>query len=330
MLSATRIADGASNRILVQNMRTRLFGNTELRVSEVGLGCARIGGIFQNDARGFVDLLSAALDAGVNFFDTADMYSQGESEALLGRAFRRRRSEVVIASKAGYVLPAQRRMIARIKPLVRPLIKLLKLRRESLPAAVRGAPSQDFTPQHLARAVEGSLRRLRTDHLDLFQLHSPSLEAVQRGDWLPAVQSLQRAGKIRHYGVACDTAEVARAALQFPGVSSVQVTLSLLEPGAAQSVLPLAREKGVGVIAREILGNGLLAKSAPDVRAVCSSDEEARHRTRQLVELRAKAEQQGLTLPQSAVRFASQLEGVSVALIGLRSTEQLRSAITWL
>src|ERR1700759_1790667 len=82
------------------------FGNTDLRVSPVGLGCARIGGIFQRDARSFVELLAAARDRGINFFDTADMYSQGESEELIGRTFRRGRERVIIASTVGYCLPA--------------------------------------------------------------------------------------------------------------------------------------------------------------------------------------------------------------------------------
>src|SRR5215831_20885069 len=106
-------------------MKLRSFGSTGLRVSEIGLGCARIGGIFQQDPRGFANLLAAAYDRGIRFFDTADIYSQGESETLVGKAFKGRRHEVVIATKAGYVLPAQRQLIARIKPLVRPLIKAL-------------------------------------------------------------------------------------------------------------------------------------------------------------------------------------------------------------
>jgi aryl-alcohol dehydrogenase-like predicted oxidoreductase len=114
-------------------MKTRLFGKTDLRVSEFGLGCARIGGIFQNDARGFVNLLAAAYDAGITFYDTADMYSQGESEQLVGRAFRRGRDKIIVASKAGYCLPVQRKFIARIKPIARPLIRLLKIRRDQLP-----------------------------------------------------------------------------------------------------------------------------------------------------------------------------------------------------
>lgn len=156
------------------NICIRPLGRTDLHVSEFGLWCARIGGIFKRDPAEFVTLLSAAFDAGINFFDTADIYSQGESETLLGRAFRgRRRDQVVIASKAGYVLPSRRRLIARVKPLVRPIIRLLGLKRRHVTGAVDGALSQDFSPSHLRSAVEGSLRRLKTDRLDLFQPHSP-------------------------------------------------------------------------------------------------------------------------------------------------------------
>jgi aryl-alcohol dehydrogenase-like predicted oxidoreductase len=83
-------------------MQLRDFGNTALRVSEFGLGCARIGGVFQTNPKGFLDLLAFAYDSGITFFDTADMYSQGESESLLGKALRGKREHIVIASKAGY------------------------------------------------------------------------------------------------------------------------------------------------------------------------------------------------------------------------------------
>ena len=182
------------------NIARRPFGRTDLVVSEFGLGCARIGGIFQREPGEFVNLVSAAFDAGINFFDTADIYSQGESERILARAFRGRREQVIIASKAGYVLPAQRKLVASIKPLVRPLIALLGLRRQHLPGVVRGAPTQDFSASHLRQAVEGSLRRLRTDRLDIFQLHSPSPEVIARGEWIDALETLKGQGKIRTTG----------------------------------------------------------------------------------------------------------------------------------
>src|ERR1043165_5247886 len=124
----------------------RPFGSTGLDVSPIGVGCARIGGVFQGDPAAASSLVSAAADSGINFFDTADMYSGGESETILGRAFQGRRDRVVIASKVGYVQPTQRRVAGRIKPLLRPVIRFLRLNRAKLPAAVRGALSQNFSP----------------------------------------------------------------------------------------------------------------------------------------------------------------------------------------
>jgi aryl-alcohol dehydrogenase-like predicted oxidoreductase len=308
----------------------RAFGKTDLSVSEVGLGCARIGGIFQRDTPGFLNLLSAARDSGINFFDTADMYSQGESEQLVGRAFRGVRGKVVIASKAGYCLPARRKLAARVKPILRPIIQLLKIRRDRLPAGARGALAQEFSPKYLTAAVEGSLRRLRTDYLDVFQLHSPPADVVERGEWEPALEAMKRAGKIRYYGVSCDTMETGLAALRFPGVSVVQFPLNLLEQRAAETLGPRLRAQGVAGIARECLGNGLLVKSAGevDLAAFCSSVAERELRGGQLAAFRQRATERGVTLARLAMDYVAGVDGVSVALIGARSVEQLTGLMT--
>jgi aryl-alcohol dehydrogenase-like predicted oxidoreductase len=302
----------------------RRFGQTDLKVSEFGLGCARLGGIFKHEPAEFEKILTKALDAGIRFFDTANIYSQGESEALLGRVFRRHRDQIVIASKAGYVLPSRRKLVARLKPVVRPIIGALGLSRHHLPSAVRGSMTQDFSPEHLRHSIEQSLRRLRTDRLDLFQLHSPSLETVVAGDWIDALERLQQQGKIRYYGVSCDSVDVAFAALQHAGVSSIQVPVSLLERDALPVVLE-AGARGVGVIARECLANGLLARamSAEEIRARCQSDAEALHKAEQLKHYRQAAEDGGCTLSQHALRFVTHLEGVSVTLVGVSRHEQL-------
>ncbi|HTO97148.1 MAG TPA: aldo/keto reductase [Myxococcales bacterium] len=309
-------------------MELRRFGATDLRPSSIGLGCARIGGVFQQDPGGFLDLLSAALDGGINFFDTADMYSQGESESLLGRAFQGRRERVILASKAGYRLPAQRRLAARLKPLLRPVIRALGLRRESLPAAVRGEPTQDFSPAYLAAAVEGSLRRLRTDRLDLFQLHSPPAAVVERGEWVQALEALRQQGKIRYWGVSCDTPEAARAALRIPGLSSLQLPLNLFERGMLPAIAS-AREKGVPVIVRETLANGLLARSSDpaDLGPWCRTAEEAAARASQLASFREAAAARGCTLAQLALRDAMEVAGVAVTLVGARTRAQIEDLL---
>lgn len=310
-------------------MRTRRFGKTDLTVSELGLGCARIGGIFQRDSSGFLDLLGAARDAGINFFDTADMYSQGESEVLIGRAFRRVRSRVIIASKAGYCLPGRRRFAARLKPLLRPALAVLGIRRERLSARMRGALTQNFSPDYLRKSVEGSLRRLRTDYLDLFQLHSPPADVVEAGEWHAALEGMKRAGKIRYYGVSCDTLEAGLSALRQPGVSSVQFIFNLLERRVAEGLLPDLRSSGVAGIARECLANGLLVKppSEVDLGAYCSSDEERSRREAQLAEYRQRAAEGGTSLARMALEYVTGVDGVSVALVGARSVAQLQTLL---
>lgn len=274
-------------------------------------------------------LLAVARDAGINFFDTADMYSQGESESLLGRAFKGQRAEVVIATKAGYCLPGRRKLAGHLKPLLRPVIRALGIRRDRLPAAARGVMAQNFSPAYLVRALESSLRRLRTDYVDLFQLHSPPTEVVERGEWEPALEDLKRAGKIRYYGIACDSVEAGRAALRYSGLSSLQFTLSMLEQRAAETLFPEAQGKGVAGIARECLGNGLLAKApgAVDLTSYCSSPEELALRTEQLSALRRQAADRGVPLSRLALDYASNTSGVSVALIGARTPQQLRGLL---
>lgn len=307
----------------------RPFGGTDLQVSGIGLGCARIGGVFKSNSGDFVNLLAAALDGGINFFDTADMYSQGESEKLLGRAFRGRRGQIVIASKVGYVLPAQRKLIARIKPLVRPAVRLLGLSRHHLPSAVRGELVQNFSPAYLETAVEGSLRRLRTDYVDLLQLHSPPSDVVEAGLWVGALESLKQAGKIRYYGISCDTVEAASAALHHPGVSSLQVPINLLSREFLP-VLNTARLAGVAVIARECLANGLLVKelSPEQIRAYCQSDAEASQKAQQIEAYRQAAGEDSGSLAQFALRWVSRLDGVSVSLVGVSRLEQLETLLT--
>jgi aryl-alcohol dehydrogenase-like predicted oxidoreductase len=310
--------------------RTRSIGATDLRVSPFGLGCARLGGIFKREPGEFVNLLAAALDAGITFFDTADMYSQGESETLVGRAFKHQRERVVIATKVGYVLPVQRRLVARFKPFVRPVIRMLGIHRNRLSAAVRGTPAQDFSPAYIRRAVEGSLRRLRTDRLDLLQLHSPPSAVVERGESLETLDRLRIEGKIRHYGVSCDDVAVALASMRHPGVSTIQVTINLLEQDAVEAVLPLARERRVGVIARECLANGLLVKDAAslDLAAYSRSSEEAERRQEQLESYRATSVQNGCHLARLALQFVSRLAGVSVSLVGVSTRQQLDALLS--
>ena len=241
-------------------MKFNEFGTTGLKVSEIGFGGSRIGGFFAdtNSNREAVNVLHQALGSGITFYDTADMYAQGESESLIGSAFRGRRGQVILATKGGYCLPAQRNFLKRVKPLVRPLVKLLGLKRNRLRASVSGALSQDFSPAYLTNALNASLKRLQTDYVDLYQLHSPGpsfLKSAAFGGALETLENLKRHGKLRFYGVATEVPQDASFCLSAAGISSLQLGFGLLDLDALDAgTLTAASERGLGIIARGCFG----------------------------------------------------------------------------
>ncbi len=301
-------------------MRYRSFGKTGLQVSEIGFGCSRIGGVFAQGggSQEVVSVLHRALDAGITFYDTADMYSQGESEALLGQAFRGRREKVILASKGGYCLPTQRKLVARVKPLVRPVARMLGLKRQNLPAGLSGTLSQDFSPSYLVQALEGSLRRLKTDYLDLYQLHSPPASVIERGEILETLESLKQQGKIRFYGVGTDTVEDALLCLRYPQIASVQMPFGLLDLEALDTALAQAEERGVGVIARGCFGGGLLKESLTE-----SELKETTPKWPQILAYRREAAQQGRPILAIALQFALRAPAIAVTLLGMRTETHL-------
>lgn len=306
-------------------MRYRSFGKTGMKVSEIGFGCSRLGGVFAQSSGSNENLtvLRKAFDAGITFYDTADMYSQGEAEVLLGQVFREKREKVIIATKGGYCLPTQRKLISRIKPLVKPLIKALGIKRENLPQSVSGSLSQDFSPSYLVGAVEGSLKRLKTDYIDLYQLHSPPAEVIESGEFIETLEALKKQGKIRFWGIAADTVEDAALALKYPEVASVQMPFGLLDLEALDSVLCQAGERGVGVIVRGCFGGGLLKESLTEAQL-----KEMTPKWERILAYRGLSEQQGRPVLEMALQFALRAPAVSVTLLGMRTeahlTENLR------
>ena len=310
-------------------MQFRSFGTTGLQVSEIGFGGSRYGGVFAG-AKGSDEaqnVLRAALDAGINFYDTADLYSQGEGEILLGKAFRGKRDQVLIASKGGYCLPAQKKLLSRIKPLVRPLIKALGIKRESLPSAVGGELSQNFTPDYLTQAVEASLKRLGMDYIDLYQLHSPQphlIESAAFADTLGTLEQLKTQGKIRFGGVACDTPDDAQLSLQYEGISSVQLPFGLLDLEALDSVFEEAEKRGVGVIARGCFGGGLLKESLKEAELKTLTPKWER-----ILALRQLAAQSGRSVLESALQFCLHVKPISVTILGMRTETHLRDNLRY-
>lgn len=312
-------------------MQYRRFGNTDLTTSEVGFGCARIGGVFQGSSRSeLVTLLQRAFDQGVTFFDTADMYTNGESERLVGEAFHRNRDRVVIATKFGYKSPAQKLLLNRIKPFVKPLIARFGLSSQQVHVGLRGTVSQqDFSPAYIARAAEASLRRLRTDYIDVYQLHDPPVEVLERGEFVEALERLRRQGKVRYWGVACQQPEDVLVCLKYASLASIQVGLSVLEQAALDAAIPRAAGRGAAIIARQVFASGLLTRRLDALRLdeIDSDMEIATRKRDQLAAYASIAERCGRSPAEMALQFALARHDVSVVLLGISRAEQVEPSL---
>ena len=307
-------------------MQYRELGSTGLRVSVVGLGCAQLGSVSQTaGVAAGLRLLEQAIDEGITFFDTADIYGQGLSEKLLGRAVRSKREQVVIATKAGYCISPMGVLARHLKPVLRRILRVRPSLTRSIQKVRAAQSQQDFSQEHLARAVEASLKRLRVDAIDLFQLHSPPAQVLERGEVFAVLDHLKQQGKIRHYGVACLTAEHMPLALKHDGVASVQIELNLLTPKALNAVSNLARGRKVGIVARQIFALGLLRRSSKELQPEeCSNREEGfdqlKNKLRRLEEVAAEMH---ATVPELAIRFLQGTDGLSSVLIGTTSVPHL-------
>ena len=309
------------------SINLRRLGESGLLVSELGFGCSSLGGgLFGPDTRGAIDLVARCLDAGVTFFDTSDTYSLGNSEKILGRAVRRERSRVVLATKGGGTWSPLDKALLRSRPLLRPFRKALGGARRSIKLAHARRKHYDYRPEHIVRAVEGSLRRLGTDYIDLYQLYNPTVRDLVEFECSEVLDRLKAAGKIRAYGVTAYSLEDAMAALRHPSIESVQLSISLVDQSACGEFLALARAKGVGVIAASALGEGLLTSQAG---GITKADESSHHTASQLDVRRARAAastrwvRPDRTMAQTALRFTLALDGVSVALPSAISLSQL-------
>ncbi len=311
-------------------MRYRQFGKTGWRVSEIGFGGARIGGLLAQDGGRAASLktLEAACDAGINFFDTADMYSQGESEILVGKAFRNKRDKVFIATKGGYRLPRQKRLIQFIKPFAKPIVRALGLRRSAIPASVSGTVSQDFSSGYLREAVEASLRRLQSDHIDLYQLHSPSREELTQSrlqDALGLMERLKAEGKIREYGIALDSVYDAAHCLNMEGLASLQMPFGLMDLQAlADGVFDKVSERQLGIIARGCFGGGALKQSLTE--AELRASEPQWERALQIKRLAGQMQRSALEV---ALQFALSIELISVTILGMRTHEHVATNLQY-
>ena len=310
-------------------MHYRQFGKTGWRVSEMGFGGARIGGLLAQDGGRATSLktLEAACDAGINFFDTADMYSQGESEMLVGKAFRKKRDKVFVATKGGYCLPGRMRLVQFIKPFAKPIVRALGLRRSAVPASLSGTVSQDFSSGYLREAVEASLRRLQSDHIDLYQLHSPppeDLSGSRLQDALGLLGRLKTEGKIREYGIALDSVYDAVHCLDMEGLASLQMPFGLMDLQALDGVFDKVSERQLGIIARGCFGGGALKQSLTEAELRASEPQWER-----ALQIKRLAEQMQRSALEAALQFALSIERISVTILGMRTPEHVATNLQY-
>lgn len=207
-------------------MKTRTLGKTNYTVSEIGLGTWQFGGDFGEVHEGTVhDILSTARSSGVNFWDTADVYGAGKSEERIG-AFQDK-AGVFVATKLG-----------------------------------RGPQFEGMTVFNKARikeSITGSIKRLNVEALDLAQLHCIPTEVLRDGEVFTIMDEIQKEGLVRHWGASVENLEEAKICLEYPGIATLQVIFNLLRQDYAWEILPLAKEKNVGIIVRLPLASGLLS-----------------------------------------------------------------------
>lgn len=303
----------------------RRFGSTDLQVSEIGFGCSSLGTVLGHDAdQDGLRALEVALDRGINFFDTADAYSLGNSERLLGRAFQRGRDRVIIASKGGSRFTAGWRFALQSIPFLAPLRQPLRRFKRFFNLLRHSQKQYDYSDQQLRKAVEASLTNLRTDYIDVYQLYNPTRPVLEAGDFIGTLESLKSEGKIRWYGVSCRTHEDALLCLKYPGISSVQLPVSMLEQAAIDSVIPQLAGKGIAIIAREPLGQGLLTGTRERTLAeeAARSREEISDRKRRSMAFSVFAAPRR-TMAQAAMQFALQVPGISTVIPGIAKVGQL-------
>jgi aryl-alcohol dehydrogenase-like predicted oxidoreductase len=277
-------------------VRQRPLGRSGVAVSEIGFGAWGIGGNKDgavaygptNEAQS-LDALSAAFDAGINFFDTADLYGFGESERLIGKAFAGKRGKVVIASKGGMLDPRGR---------------------------------QDFAPGHIAESLEASLKRLQTDYVDLYQLHSASPEQLE--PLLGTLDSVRRQGKARAIGISLRAPEDGERALAAYSFDAVQVNFNLLDQRAIDSgLMEQCKKRGAGVIVRTPLCFGFLTGGYSATQQYDASDHRSRWNLEQrkvwasAYELFAGVKGRADTPAQFALRFCLSFDAVSSVIPGM-------------
>jgi aryl-alcohol dehydrogenase-like predicted oxidoreductase len=292
-------------------MHYRRLGKTNYNVSEIGFGAWAIGGTWgkTNDDESLQALHTAA-DNGVNFFDTADVYGDGHSEKLIAQFLKERNdANIIVATKAG--------------------------RRLSLHVA------EGYTGKNIESFIERSLQNLQREALDLLQLHCPPTSVYSQVELFDYMDSLVKKGKIKHYGVSVETVEEALKALQYPGVSTVQIIFNIFRQKPAEVFFAKAKKHDVGIIARVPLASGMLSGKMTNTTIFEKDDHRTFNRNGEAFDkgetfsgvdyetgLKAVEELKGIvpngyTLSQLALQWILSHPQVSTTIPGAKTKEQV-------
>ncbi len=296
-------------------MEYRELGRTGFHVSAISFGACAIGGTWgEVDDGESMNALRRAVDLGVNFFDTADVYGDGRSERLLAELKRERREEILIATKAG----------RRLNPHV----------------------ADGYTPANLTAFIERSLHNLKTETLDLVQLHCPPTDVYYRPEVFGALDDLVAQGKIRYYGVSVEKVEEALKAMEFPNVQSVQIIFNAFRQRPADIFFTEAKRKKVGILARLPLSSGMLTGKLRRDSSFGANDHRAFNREGASfdkgetfsgipydVQLEAVEELRslvpsGMTMTQFALRWILMFDAVTCAIPGAKNRIQVEENIS--
>ena len=234
-------------------MEQRSFGNG-VCVSVLGIGCGRVGSISNPvPMREIEATLEAAVAAGVNLFDTANIYGQGDSERTLARLLRRYRERMFVVTKVGGRHGRYAGLIRQVKPLLRLVARSRPNLRGAVVKARTATVIHDFSALDLRQAIDASRRRLGLDQLDGLLLHSPSIETLHKPEIREFLGDLLRGGKAARVGASVDSLDALEVAVSFPEVTMIQAPLELAAALRGTAILKSIRQRNIGLFVREIL-----------------------------------------------------------------------------
>jgi aryl-alcohol dehydrogenase-like predicted oxidoreductase len=291
-------------------VKYRQLGRTGMNVSEISFGAWAIGSSWGKvDDKESLTALHKAVDWGVNFFDTADVYGDGRSEKLIARLLKERKETLYVATKAG----------RKLEPHV----------------------AEKYTAQNIRRFVDGSLKNLGVQTLDLLQLHCPPTAVYYNPELFHALDEMVKSGKLRNYGVSVEKVEEALKAIEYPGVKTVQIIFNMFRQRPAELFFREARARRIGVLARVPLASGLLTGKMSRTSRFSREDHRNFNRRGQAfdrgetfagvdyekglkaVEELKKILPTGFSMTQFALRWILMHEAVSCAIPGAKRPEQV-------